>query len=768
MPDGIRTTNLERQFAIDEVIGNVTDEGVEKTARIPLSALVNAMAGTGAFIFGNTVYALAEADLPAPTSDTQGAVVLDDPDASKNGYYAVVADDWVFGRGFPDSIAKLTVTGGTANAVQAMASAGVDPSNVKAFYIDITTPNAGNVTVAINGAAAIPAYNINGAQFAPGEWNGRIFLSNEGESLKALVDPAAAASAAASAAAAAASAAAAAAGLGRPFDNIAAAEIYAPVTAPELLQVAGYSLPGDFGDAASYVKVVSDPAPVPGFQITLDDGVTTAWYKNTSKDLTPEHCGAAGDGVTDDSDALYTWLMAAAEEGRKAVTLGGKTYMVEDPVIAIIEKGLTVEGVKGTTIKGVAGEGIVLEIRNNAISNSALYPDLSFSGLTIDNSLRDFDAAAQSGTGLSLVRMGKAEIFNSRFMGDPLFDADPIPANWTKGDSGVTAVTCLDLNIHDNYFAHQPDLALYVSGGPDNDASSDDFGEWKIYSNQLVHCNVGFAAKRQTRRVLFTQNIVRRMLACGYLGTAGALGNGGVGMISAREQMISNNIFSEMEQRAIELELSAGDVISNNQIIDWGCLLSNFATASANPIAMRLFGVNGASIVGNKIRLRSMTNSANHTAMQLRASTFSGTVETTSCIVDDNDIAGCTKGIIELNSANSNLIGDANRFSAAVTERITKASGSSSGGYTIQADASPAFGTVNTGGRVQVSVSVTGVEEGDTAIYQPGGATVFINGIVYQTRCTTGAVLIDARNTSGGNIAVPTVTGKLRIFKPKP
>lgn len=186
---GIRTTNLPRRYAIDELIANITADGVQETARVPTEALANQLAGTGPFIFGNTVYALTKAALDAftPPNERMGGVVLTGDDA---GYYARAAGVWVFGRGFPDTLAKLTVIGGTANAVQASASPGVNPSVVTAFYIDIEDANTAPVTISINGAAPISAFNYEGGQFAPGEWAGRLFLSNEGTSLKALTaDP---------------------------------------------------------------------------------------------------------------------------------------------------------------------------------------------------------------------------------------------------------------------------------------------------------------------------------------------------------------------------------------------------------------------------------------------------------------------------------------------------------------------------------------------------------------------------------------------------
>jgi hypothetical protein len=190
MSNGIRTTNLERSFVIDELIGNITADGVEKTARLPLEALANQLAGTGPFIFGNTVYALTKAALDAftPASEHMGGLVLTGADA---GYYARISGVWVFGRGFPDSIARLTVTGGSANSVQATANVGVNPSDVAVYFIEPTLTNNGPVDLTISGSLARPVTNVNGDALAAGEWRSgrRMLLTDEGDHYRLLSDP---------------------------------------------------------------------------------------------------------------------------------------------------------------------------------------------------------------------------------------------------------------------------------------------------------------------------------------------------------------------------------------------------------------------------------------------------------------------------------------------------------------------------------------------------------------------------------------------------
>lgn len=109
-------------------------------------------------------------------------------------------DDWV--REQSDGIVELTVTGGTVNAIQATIPNGLTVEDTRFFYVDISAANAntGPVTIAINGGSPMPVTNINDDVFVTGEWQGRMFLSNETSHLQALTDAGAAAAAAASAA----------------------------------------------------------------------------------------------------------------------------------------------------------------------------------------------------------------------------------------------------------------------------------------------------------------------------------------------------------------------------------------------------------------------------------------------------------------------------------------------------------------------------------------------------------------------------------------
>ena len=117
-------------------------------------------------------------------------IVLNDPDPSNNGYYLWSGTAWEWQRGLPDTIARLTVIGGTENALEVQASEGVDPGSVLAFFIDPLTPNTGPVTIKINGDDPVPAYDYAGEDFVPGAFSGRVFLTREQDGSLRSINPA--------------------------------------------------------------------------------------------------------------------------------------------------------------------------------------------------------------------------------------------------------------------------------------------------------------------------------------------------------------------------------------------------------------------------------------------------------------------------------------------------------------------------------------------------------------------------------------------------
>lgn len=122
-----------------------------------------------------------------PPNENYMGVVLTGEGA---GYYSRVGGAWVFGRGFSDTLARLEVVGGTPNAIIAEAATGVAPGDVGAFIIDITEANTAAVKISINGGPYISVLSVDGDDYEPGEFTGRLMLENLDTELLALTaDP---------------------------------------------------------------------------------------------------------------------------------------------------------------------------------------------------------------------------------------------------------------------------------------------------------------------------------------------------------------------------------------------------------------------------------------------------------------------------------------------------------------------------------------------------------------------------------------------------
>lgn len=138
-----------------------------------------------------------------PDSFPMGGIVLADPVGANNGYYINQGSGWVYTRPLPDTFARLYVTGGSVDAVEATLDAGVNPSAPSVFFIDVSAANTGPVTLTINGANSGPVLNAAGNALSAGEWMGRVFFTRETDGDYRIVnDPASALAAATSASAA--------------------------------------------------------------------------------------------------------------------------------------------------------------------------------------------------------------------------------------------------------------------------------------------------------------------------------------------------------------------------------------------------------------------------------------------------------------------------------------------------------------------------------------------------------------------------------------
>ena len=86
-------------------------------------------------------------ELFTPEADNVGARVINDPNPALNGDYLYVTDTWVKQRGLPDTLARMEVTGGTADAIEASITDGVDGAAVVMLLLTPEATNTGPVTI---------------------------------------------------------------------------------------------------------------------------------------------------------------------------------------------------------------------------------------------------------------------------------------------------------------------------------------------------------------------------------------------------------------------------------------------------------------------------------------------------------------------------------------------------------------------------------------------------------------------------------------------
>lgn len=129
-----------------------------KTEIVQWTDFWEAMLSVGAPGLAKATLALLEADIVHAADST--AIVYADPNPANNGFYVKIGvsgyGSWSHVGDLPGSLVRLTVTGGTGNAI--VATAPVTPS-VPGNWLYLMTPAAncsGPSTVLVNGAAAAP------------------------------------------------------------------------------------------------------------------------------------------------------------------------------------------------------------------------------------------------------------------------------------------------------------------------------------------------------------------------------------------------------------------------------------------------------------------------------------------------------------------------------------------------------------------------------------------------------------------------------------
>jgi len=224
----------------------------------------------------------------------------------------------------PNLLIRYTVTGGTADAIEATPNLPA-PSGpgLALFSIAIQQPNTGPVTIngkplLTNTGEPVPAGYLGAGMtllFLDDGASFKMLSYGDAEAIQATVeDLLVQAEAARDAAQAAASSV-----VPNIFSTKAVAQAYTPAVAPDFIQTAGHTLSGD-GGGAIYKRVAAEPIHAGKFSITLSDGVTIAWYEVSEVHPRP--------------DTQSGMVLRAAIADSATSELSGATTLGTDEIIA--------------------------------------------------------------------------------------------------------------------------------------------------------------------------------------------------------------------------------------------------------------------------------------------------------------------------------------------------------------------------------------------------------------------------------------------------
>lgn len=266
------------------VTDGVPDSGAHKPDKSEIIQLFSALFGVSR---GGWVVAMTKVELLSitPAAETDGGIVLNDSVATNNGYYERLAGAWVRGRGFPDTIGLVSLTG-PADAQTGTVSPGVDIGSVLEFIAAPATVNTGPMTLALSGGSAKPVLNYAGNPLAAGEWASFVRFRDDGAGNYRMTSDAGAAASAAASASLAESWAAAAAEVAVPDGSITSAKL-SPTLQADI--ESGKTFSANLIVPGGRITLTSD-TPFPSADVS---GATTLYYEAAAGNAVPVYDGAS-------------------------------------------------------------------------------------------------------------------------------------------------------------------------------------------------------------------------------------------------------------------------------------------------------------------------------------------------------------------------------------------------------------------------------------------------------------------------------------------
>ncbi len=300
----------------------------------------------------------------------------------------------------------------------------------------------------------------------------------------------------------------------------------------------------------------------------------------------PEHFGAVGDGITDDTAALIRWMEHGGEMSADGTYL--VAYAGADAGGAYARLLNDVDFFAGPNCRFVAGEGLDNDILRYtaelSVYNVGKRPSIVWRGGVIDSTLQANSTIIPNSTAYPPIRPGASTTTDGLYIlgwvqiGDAYFSAlDSVTVEgvtFTSGDHWQTAGGDSQLfisgakstTVRDNEFVAGRDCGFYGSGLP-----SGEMPEWtcSVVDNVFRACNWGGAIKRQPRNLVMIGN--RGINTPQMLVLSGLSGAGGTGGV------IANNV-GEQAWQVVRMDDVSGVECYGNVSINHGPLLADGST----------------------------------------------------------------------------------------------------------------------------------------------------------------------------------------------